>query len=56
MSKNLIYLTPIVLVLSMTSIASADLVAHWPFDEGSGDTAYDSSGSGYDGTLMGDPQ
>jgi len=56
MSKNLIYLTPIILVLSMARIASADLVAHWPFDEGSGDTAYDSSGSGHDGTLMGDPQ
>ena len=56
MSKNLIYLTPIVLVLSMASIASADLVAHWPFDEGSGDTAYDSSGNGHDGILMGDPQ
>ena len=56
MSKNLIYLTPIVLVLSMARIASADLVAHWPFDEGSGDTAYDSSGSGHDGTLMGNPQ
>ncbi|MHC4143421.1 MAG: LamG domain-containing protein [Planctomycetota bacterium] len=56
MSKNLIYLTPIVLVLSMAHITFADLVAHWPFDEGSGDTAHDSSGSGHDGTLMGDPQ
>jgi hypothetical protein len=56
MSKNLIYLILIILVLSMARIASADLVAHWSFDEGSSDTAYDSSGSGHDGTLMGDPQ
>ncbi|RKU06632.1 hypothetical protein C6501_18605, partial [Candidatus Poribacteria bacterium] len=32
------------------------LVAYWAFNEGSGDTASDSSGNGHDGTLMGDPQ
>ena len=30
-------------------------VAHWKFDEGQGDTAYDSSGNGNDGTLIGPP-
>ena len=27
--------------------------AYWKFDEGSGNTAYDSSGNGYDGTIYG---
>ena len=27
--------------------------AYWKLDEGSGDTAYDSSGNGYDGTIYG---
>ncbi|HEY3319276.1 MAG TPA: LamG-like jellyroll fold domain-containing protein [Planctomycetota bacterium] len=31
------------------------LVAHWTFDEGSGTTAADSSGNGYDGTLVNGP-
>ena len=45
-----------VLVVSMAGNASADLVAHWRFDEGSGTVAIDSSGNGNDGTLKGDPQ
>ncbi len=32
------------------------LVAHWKFDEGSGTSAIDSSGNGYTGTLINDPQ
>jgi len=36
--------------------ASADVVGYWRFDEGSGSTAFDSSGNGLDGTLTGDPQ
>ncbi|TKJ37075.1 MAG: hypothetical protein CEE38_09235 [Planctomycetes bacterium B3_Pla] len=63
MSKNLIYLTPIVLVLSwglltesMESIASAKLVAHWKLDEGAGTIARDSSGNGNDGAFQGDPK
>jgi len=56
MSKKLIYLFFFVLVLSIASNASAELVAHWPLDEGSGTTAYDISGNGLDGTLQGDPQ
>ena len=35
------------------STAYADLVAYWPFDEGSGTTAADITGNGYDGTLEG---
>ncbi len=56
MSKKLIYLVSFVLVLGLASSASAALVAHWKLDEGSGTTAYDSSGQGNDGTLIGDPQ
>jgi hypothetical protein len=57
MSGKLICLVSFVLVLGMvlTSVAHADLVAWWMFGEGSGDIAYDSSGNGYDGTLLGTP-
>jgi len=58
MSKKLIYLVSFVLVLglTLTSTASAELVAWWRFDEGSGTTAVDSSGNGNDGTLEGGAQ
>ena len=53
MSKKLIYLVSFVLVPGLVSNVSAELVAHWTFDEGSGDIAYDSSGNGNDGTIYG---
>ena len=57
MCRKFIYLSSFVLALWLTaSIAVADLVAHYPFDEGSGSTAIDISGNGHDGTLNGDPQ
>jgi len=40
----------------MMGNASADIVAHWPFDDGSGTIAKDVTGNGSDGTLEGDPQ
>jgi len=43
-----------VLVLGVTGSASAELIAHWPFDEGSGTTLNDVVG-GNNGTLQGDP-
>jgi len=43
----------LLLGLALTSMARADLVGLWRFDEGSGTTAYDSSGNGNDGTLVG---
>ncbi len=55
MYKKLMYLVSFVLVLSMAVNAPANLVAHWKFDDGSGATAQDSSGNGYDGTLFGEP-
>jgi len=55
MYKQLFYLISLVLVLGMAVNSSADLVAHWKFDEGSGNIAHDASGNGNDGTLVGDP-
>ncbi|MHC4240966.1 MAG: LamG domain-containing protein, partial [Planctomycetota bacterium] len=55
MSKKLVYLVSFVLLLSIAGNVSANLVAHWKFDDGSGATAQDSSGNGYDGTLLGEP-
>jgi len=55
MYKRLICLISFVLVLSISGNVSANLVAHWKFDDGSGATAQDSSGNGYDGTLFGEP-
>jgi len=58
MCRKLFFLTSffIVLALTLTSPVSAELVAWWRFDDGSGTTAIDSSGSGNDGTLNGDAQ
>jgi hypothetical protein len=52
MCKQLIYLVIVVLVLGFVSRASAELVAHWKLDEGSGETAFDSSGNNFHGTLL----
>jgi len=41
--------------LAMTNTVSADLIAWWDFDEGSGIIAADSSGNGHDGILNGNP-
>ncbi len=56
MSKKSIYLLCFVLLLGVAHNASAELVAHWRLDDGSGTTAVDSSGNGHDGTLLLDPQ
>ena len=56
MSKRLTCLIAFVLLVSIGSGASADLLVHWRLDEGSGTIAADSSGNGYDGTFNGDPQ
>jgi hypothetical protein len=55
MFKKLICLISLFLVLGFTKSASAELVAHWNFDEGSGDTAFDSSGNNYHATLVNNP-
>ncbi len=53
MYRKLIYLVSFILVLSIAGNALADLVAHWPLDEGSGTTAVDITGNGNDGTIGG---
>jgi len=57
MSKKWIYLISFILVLglSISESKGADpsLVGWWRFEEGSGTTAYDSSGNGLDGNLVG---
>ena len=54
MYKKLICLISFMFVL--TSVAEADLVGLWRFDETSGTTAHDGSGNGRDGTLIGNPK
>ncbi len=56
MSNRFSHAIVLVLVLSLASGAWANLVGHWKLDEGSGTTARDASGNGYDGTLQGGPQ
>jgi hypothetical protein len=41
------------LILGSTTSVRAKLVAHWKLDDKTGTTARDSSGNGYDGTLLG---
>ena len=55
MRRKLMCLASFVLVLSIAGSASADLVAHWKFNEGSGNVAHDISGNGHDGTIEGAP-
>jgi len=52
MSKKLMSLVVFALVMGLVSSATAELVGHWRFDEGSGDAANDSSGNGNHGTLI----
>jgi len=58
MCRKLIYSISLILFSCMILISTskADLIGWWRFDEGSGTTAYDSSGNGNDGTLIGNPQ
>jgi len=61
MCKKLIFWVACSMVLSLilpgtVKAADPDLAAYWKFDEGSGTTAYDSSGNGNDGVFVGDPQ
>ena len=56
MCKKLVFLISLVVMLSVAGNASADLVAHWSFDDGSGTDALDFSGNGNDGTVQGGAQ
>jgi hypothetical protein len=61
MYRKLMFLMSFALVVGLlltnsTKAADPDLAAYWKFDEGSGTTAFDSSGNGNDGVFVGDPQ
>jgi len=57
MCRKLFFSISFALVLGLVaSTAVADLVAYYPLDEGSGNTATDASGNGHNGTLNGDPR
>jgi hypothetical protein len=51
MFRKLSFLVSFILVLSMAGNVSADLMAHWRFNEAAGDTVEDSSGNGNTGTI-----
>jgi len=55
MRRRFIFLISFAIVFSAAHTTSADLVAHWMFDDGGGDTASDMSGNGADGTFTGNP-
>ncbi|MHC4702695.1 MAG: LamG domain-containing protein, partial [Planctomycetota bacterium] len=46
----------VLLSLALASATNAELVGWWKFDETSGDTVFDSSGNGNDGTITGTTQ
>ncbi len=56
MCRKLVYFISFVVMLSVAGNASADLAAHWSFDDGSGTSAFDSSGNGNDGTVEGNAE
>ena len=58
MCRQLICLVLAVFCLSLIpmSTGKAELIAWWRFEEGSGDTAEDSSGNNHHGTLLGTPE
>ena len=53
MFRRLVFVISLATVLSAAGTVSAELVAWWRFDDGSGTTAMDSTGNGNDGTLTG---
>ena len=54
MSRRLITLMCLASLFLLAGTASADLVGHWPFDEGSGNVAGDVTGIIGSGTFTGD--
>ncbi|MFX0201421.1 MAG: LamG domain-containing protein, partial [Candidatus Hodarchaeota archaeon] len=58
MCRKLTYLISLISLfcLTFTSSGQAELVGWWKLDDGSGNTAVDSSGNGYDGTVYGNAQ
>ena len=53
-----VFMATLIISFSLFTVSSsiAELVAYWPFDEGSGEEVIDATGNGYDGTFQGDPE
>ena len=56
MFKKSTCLALIAMVLGLLGSVSAELVVHWPLDDGAGTVATDASGNGNDGTFNGAPE
>ncbi len=56
MFRKLTCMVSFIVVLGLFSSASAELIAHWKLDEGSGTTTTDATGNGHDGELIGNPE
>ncbi|MBM4026496.1 MAG: LamG domain-containing protein [Planctomycetes bacterium] len=55
MCKRSVHVVSCLLVLTLAGSTFGDLIGHWKFDEGSGDTAQDSSGKNHHGKILGTP-
>jgi len=53
MCRKLVCLASLLLVLGVAGNVAAELVAHWRFDDGAGNTATDSVGNAHPGTIGG---
>ena len=54
-AKRMMLVFVVVLVVGiMSTVATADIIAYWPLDEGVGDVFYDISGNSYNGTVGGE--
>ena len=57
MKTKLFFLICTILIVGLTvNGVRADLIGHWPLDEGQGIITLDATGNGNDGTLRGNPQ
>ena len=56
MFRKLLCLATFIFILASAGHTRGDLVAHWTFDEGSGNVAHDISGNGNDGSFAGSPK
>ncbi len=54
MLRRLVFELALVCLLAVgTGVATAELVGHWPLDEGQGTSTADASGNAHDGTIVG---
>ena len=58
MCRKLNLLAFLILMLSffLSSVVNAELIGWWRFDEGSGSTAFDSSGNDHHADVLGTPE